>query len=434
MTDSPRRFATLDAWLDWQATLHPTMIELGLERVAAVWARMNHNKSLPCPVITVGGTNGKGSCVAMLESMAQAAGYRTVCYTSPHLLRYNERVRINGESASDDVLCASFERIDRARDEIALTYFEFGTLAALDRCVCEAPDLAILEVGLGGRLDAVNVVDADVAVVTSIGRDHTAWLGDSLDEIAVEKAGICRAGRPAIIGQRDAPSSLRTEAMRLGAMPLQLGREFDHAAADSGWIWNGTATERLALPMPALRGAFQLDNAAAAITALRCLRQRLPMSANAIRAGLQRVQLAGRFQVIPGTPTWILDVAHNGSAAQALATNLQAFACRGRLRAVLAVLADKAPEAIVQPLLPFVDQWFLAQSDDARALPVAQLNARLAGVLRTPTAGCFADVASALDAARAASRTDDCLLVVGSFTTVSQVLADTARLAVIGKG
>jgi dihydrofolate synthase/folylpolyglutamate synthase len=415
------RFNSLNAWLDWQSSLHPKTIELGLKRVAAVWARLGPN-FLPFPVITVGGTNGKGSCVAMIESMVQAAGYRCACYTSPHLLHYNERIRINGEPISDAALCETFARVDQARADIALTYFEFGTLAALDFCVRAAPDLAVLEVGLGGRLDAVNLLDADVAVVTSIGRDHTAWLGETLDAIACEKAGIFRAGRPAVIGQRDAPARLREEAVRLGAIPLQLGREFDREAADTGWIWNGIGGERLALPIPTLRGAFQLDNAAAAISALACLRERLPVPVNAIRAGLQRARLAGRFQVIPGVPTWILDVAHNGAAAQALATNLQAFACPGRLRAVIAVLADKEPEAIVQPLLPYVDQWFLAQSGDVRALAVEDLAARLDAVLLEPAAGCFVDVESALEAARVASMPDDCLLVVGSFTTVSQAL------------
>ncbi len=415
------RFTTLSDWLDWQVRLHPKRMDLGLERVAAVWERLGPNP-LPFPVITVGGTNGKGSCVAMVEAMTQAAGYRCACYTSPHLLRYNERIRIDGEPVSDAALCETFARIDTARGEIALTYFEFGTLAALDLFARERPDLAVLEVGLGGRLDAVNLLDADVSVVTSIGRDHTDWLGETLDLIAVEKAGIFRPGRPAVMGQRDAPPTLRQEAGRLGAVPLQLGREFERETADAGWIWRGPQGERLALPIPALRGAFQLDNAAAAITALQSLRERLPMPVNALRIGLQRAQLPGRFQVLPGAVTWILDVAHNGPAAQALATNLRAFASPGRVRAVLAVLADKEPESIAQPLLPLVDDWYLAQSDDARALPVERLAARLKDVLPAPPTGCFTGVEMALDAACAASAPGDALVVVGSFTTVGQAL------------
>lgn len=402
--------------------LHPKAIALGLERVGAVWARLGP-AYLPFPLVTVGGTNGKGSCVAMVEAICRAAGYRTGVYSSPHLLRYNERVRLDGEDVSDALLCAAFERIDRARGETALTYFEFGTLAALDLFVRSAPDVVILEVGLGGRLDAVNLWDADVSVVTSIGLDHTAWLGHSLDEIAFEKAGIFRPGRPAVIGQRDAPARLRAEAQRRGSLPIQLGREIDWTIGDGGgWIWSAPSGERLALPEPAMRGPFQYDNASAAIAALRALHERLPISVNAIRAGLQRARLPGRFQVFPGTLTWILDVAHNGEAAQALAANLRVFASRGRLRAVLAVLDDKSPESMVVPLLPFVGDWYLAQSQDPRAMPVAVLSRRLEAVLPAPAAGLLSDLDAAFDAAEAASEPGDALLVVGSFTTVGAAL------------
>jgi dihydrofolate synthase/folylpolyglutamate synthase len=416
------RFDNLDAWLSWQMQLHPKAIALGLERVGAVWARLGP-ASLPFPLITVGGTNGKGSCVAMAEAMCRAAGYRTGVYSSPHLLRYNERVRVDGEDVSDALLCASFERIDRARGEAALTYFEFGTLAALDIFVQSPPDVVILEVGLGGRLDAVNLWDADVSVVTSIGLDHTAWLGESLDEIASEKAGIFRPGRPAVIGQRDAPARLRDEAELRGSLPMQLGREIDWNMGDGGgWIWSAPSGERLALPEPAMRGPFQYDNASAAIAALRALHDRLPLSVNAIRAGLQRARLPGRFQVFPGALTYILDVAHNGEAAQALAANLRAFGCRGRLRAVLAVLGDKSPASIVEPLLPFVIDWYLTQSRDPRAMPVEVLNARLAAVLPGPAAATSSDLEVALDAAESASEPGDAVLVVGSFTSVSAAL------------
>lgn len=416
------RFDNLDAWLSWQMQLHPKAVALGLERVAAVWARLGP-ESLPFPLITVGGTNGKGSCVAMAEAICRAAGYRTGVYSSPHLLRYNERVRLDGEDVSDALLCEAFARIDRARGETVLTYFEFGTLAALDIFVRRAPDVVILEVGLGGRLDAVNLWDADVSVVTSIGLDHTAWLGDSLDHIAIEKAGIFRPGRPAVIGQRDAPARLRAEAEQRGSLPMQLGREIDWSLGDGGgWIWSATSGERLALPEPAMRGPFQYDNAAAAIAALRSLNTRLPISVNAIRAGLQRARLPGRFQVFPGTLTWILDVAHNGEAAQALSANLLAFACRGRMRAVFAVLDDKSPESIVRPLAPFACDWYLAQSKDPRAMAVAALSDRLAEVLPAPPAGVFRDLDGALDAAEAASEPGDALLVVGSFTTVGAAL------------
>lgn len=418
------RFTTLDAWLDWQVGLHPKRMDLGLERVAQVWSRLGP-AVLPFPVVTVGGTNGKGSCVAMIEAMALAAGYSCGCYTSPHLLRYNERVRLAGEPVADQALCDAFARVDAARGEVALTYFEFGTLAALDLLVRARPDLVVLEVGLGGRLDAVNLVDADVAVVTSIGLDHTAWLGDTLEQIAVEKAGIFRPGRPAVMGQRDAPVALRARAEQCGALPLQLGREFAHAGAESGWTWVGPGGERLALPVPAMRGGFQLDNAAAAITALTSLRERLPLPVNAIRGGLLRARLPGRFQVVPGTVSWILDVAHNGAAAAELAANLQSFGCQGQVHAVLAVLADKDPVAIATPLLPYVGRWYLAQSDDARALPVERLVAHLEGPLGSAPRDPFPAVDAALEAAVAAAAPGDCILVFGSFTTVSRALRRT---------
>jgi dihydrofolate synthase / folylpolyglutamate synthase len=422
-----RRSWGLQEWLDWQTRLHPSAIELGLERVAAVWQRLAP-KRLACPVIAVGGTNGKGSCVAMIEAMALAAGYRCVSYTSPHLLAYNERVRISGEPVTDERLCGSFERVEEARQGTPLTYFEFGTLAALDICASEQTDLAILEVGLGGRLDAVNIIDADAAVVTSIGRDHTAWLGETLDEIAVEKAGIFRAGRPAIIGQRDAPAALRRRAEEIGACPLELGREVRYEEAAAGWSLSLPDGARLALPHPRLRGGFQLDNAAAAVTALRALAPVLPLPVSAIRSGLQRALLPGRFQVVPGAVTLVLDVAHNGAAAQSLAENLRALACSGRLAVVMAVLSDKIPEEIAGPIEPFVQCWHLAQSDDPRAMPVSELVSRLGGVIGAAPVQTCASVELALDTALADARPGDCVLVLGSFTTVAQALRHYPRI------
>jgi dihydrofolate synthase/folylpolyglutamate synthase len=360
--------------------------------------------------------------------MAQAAGYVAASYSSPHLLRYNERVRIGGAAATDAALCAAFARVERARGATPLTYFEFGTLAALDLFAAAAPDLVVLEVGLGGRLDAVNLIDADCAVVTSIGHDHTAWLGATLDAIAGEKAGIFRAGRPAVIGQPDAPERLRSDAQRLGARVLQVGREIgiEPDPAGGGWVWQGPDGERLAMPTPAMRGGFQVRNAAAAIAALRTLRERLPVPVTALRAGLGRARLAGRFQVIPGAVTRILDVAHNREAAQSLAENLRRFRCPGRLRVVLGVLADKEPEAVAAPLRELVDTWYLTASGDARAMPAAQLAQRLRGVLPGAPAGVFPTVAAALEAALAASVPGDCLLIYGSFTTVGEALARQA--------
>ncbi|AGA91366.1 folylpolyglutamate synthase/dihydrofolate synthase [Thioflavicoccus mobilis 8321] len=426
----PPRFASVSDWLAWQQTLNPRAIELGLDRVVAVWARLGPAR-LPCPLITVGGTNGKGSCVAFLEAIYHAAGYRTCVYTSPHLLRYNERIRIDGVEIDDAALCAAFARVDQARGDIPLTYFEFGTLAALDLFVRAGPDLVILEVGLGGRLDAVNLLDADVAIVTSIGRDHTAWLGEDLGAIALEKAGIFRADRPAVIAQRSPPPALRARAEALGSQVLQLGREFDGAAGEGSevWSWRGPDRHRLNLPTPVLRGAFQRDNAAAALMAARCLGARLPVAAAALRQGLQRARLAGRFQVLPGSPTWILDVAHNADAAAALAGNLAALPRTGRCHAVLAVLADKEPAALAGPLRPFIDAWHLTSTDDPRALPAADLAAALADVTAGAEAHTYKGIEDAFEGVAQAAAGPDTILVVGSFTTVEAALR---RLAATG--
>jgi dihydrofolate synthase / folylpolyglutamate synthase len=424
VTEQPRPTALsgLEQWLAWQSRLHPKRMELGLDRVSTVWSELGL-RGLGCPIVTVGGTNGKGSCVAIIEAMAQAAGYRTGAYTSPHLLRYNERIRIAGEPVSDEALCRAFALVERARGDIPLTYFEFGTLAALLLFAEASLDLAVLEVGLGGRLDAVNLIDADVSVVASIGRDHTDWLGDSLDSIAREKAGIFRAGRPALIGQPDAPAALREAAERIGAVPLQVGREIE-AVSDlesGGWIWTGPQG-RLALPTPTLRGSFQIRNAAVSIGALKCLGGRLPISAAALRAGLVRARLPGRFQVANGTPTLIFDVAHNREAAEALALNLRGFLREGRVRAVLGVLADKDPQAMALPLLPMVESWVLTASADARAMPIERLESLLAESVSSGRRACVAGVRAALDKAAADSEPGDCVLVFGSFTTVGEAL------------
>jgi dihydrofolate synthase/folylpolyglutamate synthase len=420
------RPATLDAWLRWQQTLHPSAIDLGLERVAAVWSGIGPT-ALPFPVITIAGTNGKGSCGAMLEAIYRAAGFRTGWYSSPHLLRYNERVRIDGNEATDDALCAAFERVESAREGAALTYFEFGTLAALDLFVRAEPEIAILEVGLGGRLDAVNVVDADVAVVTTIARDHTAWLGEQLDQIAFEKAGIFRPGRPAVVGHRVPCGSLLERAAALGCELYVLGREFDWQGDGTSWRWSGPGLPRTRLPVPALRGRFQYDNASAALMAVSCLAPRLPVVAASLRLGLQRARVGGRFQVVPGETVWILDVAHNAQAAEALAANLAAFHCRGRVHAVLGVLRDKEPAAIVGPLAALVQSWHLGQSADWRALPTNELRAALRGLDLGLDVHAYATIDAAIEGAAHASRAGDCILAFGSFTTVEAALRRTQK-------
>src|SRR5574340_794666 len=368
---------TLAGWLSYLESLHPKTIALGLERVAQVKQRLNLQPDFP--IITVGGTNGKGSVCAMLESILHAAGYRVGCYTSPHLLHYNERVRISKQQASDTELCASFEKIERARCavvdrasaregdagmnpdlQVSLTYFEFGTLAAMQCFVEHKVDVAILEVGLGGRLDAVNVFDSDCAVVTSVDIDHTDYLGETREEIAFEKAGSFRSGKVAICADSDVPQAIRSHAQRVGAELWCIGSEFGFTAHQGQWDFRSRSGARNALPHPALRGAFQLHNASAALAALDALKDKLPVSMEAVRRGLVEVQLAGRFQVIPGRPQLILDVAHNPHAARSLAQNLAALPPCPHTFAVFAMLRDKDMAGVAAALDAHIDPWLVA--------------------------------------------------------------------------
>jgi dihydrofolate synthase/folylpolyglutamate synthase len=417
------RFQTLAEWLAWQETLHPKEIDLGLERVARVLGRMG----LIDPtftVITVAGTNGKGSTVAMLDAILRAAGYRAGSYTSPHLLRYNERIRIDGETVSDEELCASFARVDAARGETSITYFEFGTLAALDILQRRGVDIAILEVGLGGRLDAVNVLAADVAVITPIDIDHVQWLGPDRESIGREKAGIMRPGRPVVCSDPSPPYSIADEAARAGARLYQLGHEFDFEVANGQWSWRSEARRRDALPLPALRGRYQVANAAGVLMALELLRDRFPVDQSAVRAGLATVQLAGRFQVLPGVPVQIVDVAHNPHGARALAQNLRAQPCGGRTLAVFAMLADKDIAAVVKALEGVVDAWYLAGLEVPRGADAQTLQAAVRAALPQAEVRVFATVIDARQKALADAAAADRVVVFGSFHTVAAVLAE----------
>ena len=327
--------STLADWLAYLEELHPQAIALGLERVLRV-AR-NLGIATGFPIITVGGTNGKGSCCAMLEAILRQAGYRTGCYTSPHLVRYNERVRIDSLEVADDVLCRAFEKIEGARNDITLTYFEFGTLAAMLAFIEAGVDVAILEVGLGGRLDAVNIFDADCALIASVDLDHQDYLGDTREAIGFEKAGILRSGRPAVCADAEPPDSLVNHAREIGADLMVIDRDFGFVAEPQQWRYWGPGGKRHGLPHPALRGAFQLGNAAGCVTALDSLRARLPVTAQDLRSGLLHAEVAGRFQVLPGRPMVILDVAHNPHAARALAANLASMPAGGRVLAVFAM-------------------------------------------------------------------------------------------------
>jgi len=375
---------TLNDWLTHLESLHPKTIALGLERVAQVKQRLNLRPDFP--IIIVGGTNGKGSVCALLEAILHAAGYKVGCYTSPHLLDYNERVRIGKRQATDAELCASFERIEQARvgrasarlddvglkPDLQLTYFEFGTLAAMQCFIAHQVDVAILEVGLGGRLDAVNVFDADVAVVTSVDIDHVDYLGETREQIAYEKAGIFRRGRVAICADSDVPQAISSHARETGAELWGIGREFGFRLHQGQWDFFGQSGERHALPLPALRGAFQLHNASAALAALDALKDKLPVNMAAVRRGLAEVELTGRFQFVPGRPQLILDVAHNPHAARSLAQNL-ANLPPAKTFAVFAMLKDKDMAGVVAALDAQIDVWLVAGIDAPRGATAAEL-------------------------------------------------------------
>jgi len=401
---------TLAEWLDYIERQHPQPIALGLDRVQAVLQKLD--APLRCPVITVGGTNGKGSTCALAESILRAAGYRTALYTSPHLVRYNERVRLSGSEAGDAALCEAFAAVESARGGTPLTYFEFGTLAALWLFAREEPDAAILEVGLGGRLDAVNALDADCAVLTSVGIDHVEYLGNDRESIGREKAGIFRAGRPAVVSEPDPPQSVRAAP----GNKLFLGHDFGYSDDGQQWTYWGPRGKRAGLAHPALRGRIQLRNAAAALCALDSLNLALAMQE--VRRGLAEVALPGRFQVLPGRPQVVLDVAHNPQAARALEHNLAAAGFAPQTIAVCGMLRDKDLAGTLRAVAPRITRWHLASLSGARGAAARELAAHLEGQVF-----CFDSPAQAFAAARESAAENDKIVVFGSFLTVGEVIA-----------
>jgi dihydrofolate synthase/folylpolyglutamate synthase len=415
---------TLSEWLAWCERLHPKTIELGLDRVEAVAARLPIR--FEAPVITVAGTNGKGSTCAMLEAIALQAGYRTGVYTSPHLVHFEERCRIHGEIVTADALVPHFERVEAARQGVSLTYFEFTTLAIMSLMAVSGLDLAILEVGLGGRLDAVNIVDADCAIITSIALDHMDYLGPDRESIGREKAGILRAGRPAIVSDPVPPQSVLDRANEIGADLWLLGRDFNFSGDKQQWAWAGRGRRYAGLGYPALRGANQLMNAAGVLAALESLRGRIPMTAQAVRNGLAMVELPGRFQIVPGQPALVLDVAHNPHAVAALAANLDAMGFYPTTHGVFGAMADKDLATMFKTLGPLVDRWYLTDLPTLRAEPASGLLAqwRAAQTRTDVSASTHADPMAALAAAVAAADPADRIVVFGSFYTVGGVLKD----------
>ncbi|WP_313348545.1 bifunctional tetrahydrofolate synthase/dihydrofolate synthase [Stenotrophomonas sp.] len=406
-------------WLTYIEQQHPATIDMGLDRVRAVATALGLGQPAPHTLV-VGGTNGKGSTVAFIESIARAAGWKVGAYTSPHLLRYNERVRIDGEDASDDALIAAFNAIEDARGSTTLTYFEYGTLAALHLFAHAGLDLAVLEVGLGGRLDAVNIVDADVAVITTVDIDHSDWLGDDREAIGAEKAGIIRGWKPVILGETDPPSSVLARAYLLGANAIRGGSDFFADTVDAErWRWRDVGFS-IELPMPALRGPIQLRNAASAIAALRALDAPLPRAA--IVDGVAQARIRGRLQAFDRDSVEVLvDVGHNPQAARELAAALKAAPVPGRTLAVFAALQDKDAVGVVDALAERVDAWHLAGLDGARAQSAAALQSRLAGTAAAD-AVTHVDVETALQQALAAAHPGDRVLVFGSFHTAAQAL------------
>jgi dihydrofolate synthase/folylpolyglutamate synthase len=411
---------TLDDWLAHCERLHPKTIDMTLERTRAVRERLGVR--FECPVITVAGTNGKGSTCAMLESIALAAGYRVGLYIKPHLVHFEERCRIGGEPVAAGSRVPHVEAVEAARGDITLTYFEFTTLVIARALAQAALDLVILEVGLGGRLDAVNAFDTDCAVITSIDLDHMDYLGPDRESIGREKAHIMRKGKPAIVSDPLPPASVCTHGEAIGADLWLVGRDFNHSGDRQQWSWAGRGRRIAGMAYPSLRGANQLVNAAGALAALESLRERLPIPVQAIRQGLATVELPGRFQIVPGQPTLVLDVAHNPHSVAALAANLDAMGFYPRTRAVFGAMHDKDLAGLVSRIAPLVDAWYCTDLPVARAAGAGQLAATVRS-LRDVPASTHPNPLAALSAALGDSDPADRILVFGSFLTVGGVLA-----------
>lgn len=409
----------LDAWLVRLESFSPTEINLGLDRVASVLQRLD--LELPGTVFLVGGTNGKGSSVVMLEALLAEAGKRTGGYLSPHVQRYNERIRVAGNEASDDAIIAAFERIEALRGEVPLTYFEYGTLAALVVFARASLDAIVLEVGMGGRLDAVNVVEPTASLITNVALDHCAWLGDDVETIGTEKAGIMRPGKPTVFADRKPPRSIVRRAEELGAQLVIAGHDYDWRAAGELWDWRGARHRLEGLARPALRGDIQLQNAAGVLALLEAAGFDALLEKSVADRAFARGMLRGRMQTMRSGGEWLLDVAHNPAAAQVLATTLAGLPASGQTVAVIGMLDDKDVEGVAAALAPVVDTWVALTADSPRAIAANELARRIANVTDRPclVAGTLTE---ALDYARKTRGEDGRVLVTGSFYTVGPVL------------
>ena len=414
----PVRRRSLGEWLEWQSTLHPNAIDLGLERCRRVRDAMGLGTT-EVPRVVVAGTNGKGSCVAFLESMLTAAGLRTGAYTSPHLSRYNERVRIGAVAVTDAVLVEAFEQVDTARGDVSLTFFEFGTLAAAHIIERAQVDVALMEVGLGGRLDAVNAFEPSVSLITAIGVDHRAWLGDDRESVGREKAGIMRPAVPCVIGERSPPESVVDRARAIGTPCRILGRDYDSERESTHWRWWSPSRTVEALPPPGLAGLHQIDNAAACLAALDALSPRVRLSDHALRSGIGDVRIGGRLQWLEAPARVLVDVAHNPLGAEALAAYLASIRPRPRRRAVCGVLGDKDAGAMLHALEAEVDAWYFASLPGSRGRSAQELAGKLSC---TVPSWAFDSVEAAFGAALDNRGELEEVVVFGSFVTVEQVL------------
>lgn len=416
-------FDSLEGWLTWQESLHPLTIDLGLDRSSRVFHALNPDGIKP-PTITVAGTNGKGSCIAYLEAIYRAQGYRVGAYTSPHILKYNERIKIDGKPVSDELICEAFSRIEAVRGDISLSYFEFGTLAALDIFRRSNLDVQLLEVGLGGRLDAVNIIDPDVALITSICIDHVDWLGETREAIGREKAGIFRADTPAIVGDPEPPASLAQVAVGQQARLYCLGKDFGYKKRAAGWDWFAGDRRLPQLPEPGLKGEHQFRNASSAILAVAELAGALPVSDAAIRQGLEKVRLAGRFQLINDEIPVLLDVGHNPQAVRTLVDYVAATFPGRRIHAVFSMMKDKDIAGVIEIMRPVIFNWFFAPLSNPRAATEPLMREIFAQSSVTNVFFGFKGFAEAFDAAKTQSQKGDLLLVFGSFFLVSDCLAE----------
>lgn len=421
-----QRFDSLKGWLAWQESLHPLPIDLGLERAAQVFFKLNPGYVKP-PTITVAGTNGKGSCIAYLEAIYRAQGYKVGAYTSPHILNYNERIKIDGRPVSDAGICEAFARIESVRGETSLSYFEFGTLAALDIFSRSKIDIQLLEVGMGGRLDAVNIVDPDVSLISSIGIDHVDWLGKTREAIGLEKAGIFRPATPAIVGDPDPPVSIIKKAEEERALLFCIDRDFRYEKSESEWDWFTSNRQLSGLPEPGLKGEHQYRNASSVILAVTQLQDTLPVSETSIRQGLASTKLTGRFQLIDGKIPVLLDVGHNPQAVKTLAEYLGNQFQGKRIRAIFSMMKDKDISGVLAIMNPIVYDWFFAPLANPRTITeTAMREVFINNSINRMSLG-YKDFAEAFTAAKNQSQEGDLLLVFGSFFLVSDCLIELGK-------